>query len=127
MGDVSPSPIYSSRLTVLPVAVGQIEKDYSIAEFAELLSMSYERVRQLVKDEPGVLQFHPAPSGKRTKRSKTMYRIPESVVQRVPSTLRESGDYSPTAGFRTTGDFFGSTVAAGGFTFPCRIQEFITD
>ena len=61
-----------------------IEQHYSIAEFAKVLSVSYERVRQLVMNEPGVLQIPPVSArGKRTKRSKMMYRIPESVVQLI--------------------------------------------
>ena len=58
-----------------------IEKHYTINDLADLLSMSFERVRQLVKDEPGVLVLSPsAPSKRRTRR---MYRIPESVVRRI--------------------------------------------
>ena len=58
------------------------EKHYTINEIAEMLSMSFERARQLVKDEPGVLRF--APQGKLgTRGRRTMYRIPESVVQRI--------------------------------------------
>jgi MarR-like DNA-binding transcriptional regulator SgrR of sgrS sRNA len=58
-----------------------IERHYTISELADLLSMSLERVRQLIMDEPGVLRF--APDGKRGKSQRTMYRIPESVVQRI--------------------------------------------
>jgi len=59
----------------------QIERHYTINELSELLSMSFERTRQLVKDEPGVLRFAPQKSGGGTRR--TMYRIPESVAQRI--------------------------------------------
>jgi hypothetical protein len=52
-----------------------IEHHYTINELRGLLNMSFERTRQLVKDEPGVLRFG---NGRRT-----MYRIPESVVQRI--------------------------------------------
>jgi hypothetical protein len=58
-----------------------IEKHYTINDLCVLLSMSFERVRQLVMNEPGVLVLLPnAPSRHRTRR---MYRIPESVVQRI--------------------------------------------
>jgi hypothetical protein len=57
-----------------------IEKHWTINELASLLSMSFERCRQLVKDEPGVLRF--TVEEKRPGR-RTMYRIPESVVQRI--------------------------------------------
>jgi hypothetical protein len=59
-----------------------IEKHYTINDLSGILNMSFERTRQLVKDEPGVLRFVAGgPTGKR--RTRTMYRIPESVVQRI--------------------------------------------
>jgi hypothetical protein len=65
-----------------------IEKHYTINELSELLNMSFERTRQLVKDEPGVLRFRP--TGKSAKRGgRTMYRIPEGVVHRI---LRRSAN-----------------------------------
>jgi len=59
-----------------------IEKHYTINDIAGMLSMSLERVRQLVKGEPGVLKLTPEAKGGKPAR-KTMYRIPESVVQRI--------------------------------------------
>jgi hypothetical protein len=65
-----------------------MEKHYTINELSEQLHMSFERARQLVKDEPGVLRFLPeSMNGK--QRSRSMYRIPESVVQRI---LRRSAN-----------------------------------
>ena len=59
-----------------------IEKHYTIAELSGVLHISIERARQLVMDEPGVLKFTPeSRSGKPARR--TMYRIPESVAQRI--------------------------------------------
>ena len=66
----------------------EFEKHYTIAEFAEILNMSFERTRLLIKDEPGVLKFgpkHPTP----VRRVKYTYRIPESVVRRI---LRRSAN-----------------------------------
>jgi hypothetical protein len=59
-----------------------IEKHYTINELCDVLKMSFSTVRLLVKDEPGVLKFQ---TSKRcaTKRTRTMYRIPESVLQRI--------------------------------------------
>jgi hypothetical protein len=59
-----------------------VERHYTINELCELLKMSFSTVRLLVKDEPGVLKFQ---TSKRcaAKRSRTMYRIPESVLQRI--------------------------------------------
>lgn len=65
-----------------------IEKHYTINELAELLAMSFERTRLLVKDEPGVLRF-PSEGKARRPGRRTMYRIPESVVQRI---LRRSAN-----------------------------------
>jgi hypothetical protein len=60
----------------------EIERHYTITELAQLLNMSFTRVRLLVKDEPGVLRF--AAHGKtRGPGRPTMYRIPESVVDRI--------------------------------------------
>ena len=59
-----------------------IEKHYTINELADLLNMSFERVRQLVKDEPGVLRLMPQRSSE-GPRTRSMYRIPESVAQRI--------------------------------------------
>lgn len=56
------------------------ERCFTISEVASQLRMSFERTRQLVKDEPGVLRFGHPSGGKRTR---TMYRIPASVVQRI--------------------------------------------
>jgi hypothetical protein len=49
--------------------------------------MSFERVRQLVMNEPGVIVL--APNGQTKKRTRKMYRIPESVVLRI---LRRSAN-----------------------------------
>jgi hypothetical protein len=51
-----------------------VEKHFTINELAELLNMSFGKARLLIKDEPGVLKFGD---------KRMMYRIPESVVQRV--------------------------------------------
>ena len=67
-----------------------IEKHYTINELRELLNMSFERVRLLVKDEPGVLRFPAAVDGTICRPGRrTMYRVPESVVQRI---LRRSAN-----------------------------------
>jgi len=60
----------------------EVERHYTINELCDLLKMSFSTVRLLVKDEPGVLKFQ---TTKRcaAKRARTMYRIPESVLQRI--------------------------------------------
>ena len=59
-----------------------VEKQYTINELCDLLKMSFSTVRLLVKDEPGVLKFQTSKCGS-GKRHRTMYRVPESVVQRI--------------------------------------------
>ncbi len=59
----------------------------TINELAKILRMSFERVRCMVKNEPGVLCFRPESPAK--ARTRTMYRIPESVAQRI---LRRSAN-----------------------------------
>jgi len=54
---------------------------YTIQQLSEILSFSFERTRLLIKDEPGVLRFTSNSAGNR--RTRTMYRIPESVVERI--------------------------------------------
>jgi len=67
-----------------------IEQYYTIKELAERLKTSPSKTRLMIKDEPGVLRILPEPSrGKRKTRPKTMYRIPESVVERI---LRRSAN-----------------------------------
>jgi len=58
-----------------------LEKHYTINDLCDLLSMSFERVRQLVMNEPGVVVL--PPNGPSKRRTRKMYRIPESVVQRI--------------------------------------------
>jgi hypothetical protein len=64
-----------------------IEKHYTINELSKLLNMSFERTRQLVKDEPGVLRFPKQKSA--NPGGRTMYRVPEGVVHRI---LRRSAN-----------------------------------
>jgi hypothetical protein len=64
------------------------ETYYTIKEFSGMLRLSFERARQLVKNEPGVLRFAPEMNVRKPGR-RTIYRIPESVVQRI---LRRSAN-----------------------------------
>jgi hypothetical protein len=73
--------------TAAPIT-STIEQHYTIDQLGKLLSMSFERVRQLVMYEPGVLVI-PASTPKSStvrkgtnKRTRNSYRIPASVVQR---------------------------------------------
>lgn len=57
------------------------EKHYKIEQIAELWGMCEKTVRNMFREEPGVLRkMQPA---KRGKREYTSLRIPQSVVERV--------------------------------------------
>ena len=47
-----------------------------------MLKMSYEAVRQLVKEEPGVVRFE-SRQARHGVRQRVTYRIPETVAQRI--------------------------------------------
>jgi len=55
----------------------EIENHLTIKELADKLSLCLEKVRLIVKDEPGVVLVR-LPNSKRT-----FYRIPESVALRI--------------------------------------------
>jgi hypothetical protein len=63
------------------------EKHYSVAQVAELWAVSRDLIRDVFKDEPGVLKFERP--GTRIKRAYSTLRIPESVLDRVHSRLTE--------------------------------------
>jgi hypothetical protein len=88
-GGIAPTDLEVLRqVNGIPV---MIEKHYTINDLSELLQTSLSKTRLMVKDEPGVLRILPnAPVGrKRTPREKIMYRIPQSVVERI---LRRSAN-----------------------------------
>ena len=74
-----------------------VEKQYTINELCDLLNMSFSTVRLLVKDEPGVLRFQTCKRGV-AKRARTMYRIPESVLQRIVRRCMNPEKYQTAAG-----------------------------
>jgi hypothetical protein len=83
---------------MLEIAIA-VEKQYTINDLCDLLKMSFSTVRLLVKDEPGVLRFQ---TSKRSaaKRARTMYRIPESVVQRIIRRCSNPEEYHTAPGRR---------------------------
>lgn len=58
------------------------ERHYSIAELAAMWKLSRETVRQVVKNETGVLKVRQG-----LTKSKTRYSIPESVARRIHTKL----------------------------------------
>ena len=61
------------------------EKHYTVAEVAEKWGLSDEKVRELFRDEPGVLKLA-CPETLR-KRGYCTLRIPESVLNRLHQRL----------------------------------------
>lgn len=61
------------------------ERHYSVAEIAEIWSLSRDVVRKLFERESGVLVL--GDDGSRTKRGYHTLRIPESVMERVHRRL----------------------------------------
>ena len=58
------------------------ERHYRIGELAELWNLGRETVRQLVKDEVGVIRIRLG-----RKRAHTFYSVPESVAVRIHTRL----------------------------------------
>jgi hypothetical protein len=58
------------------------ERHFSIGELAETWNYSRETVRQIVKDEPGVVKVRNGP-----RKTMTRYSIPESVARRIHTRL----------------------------------------
>lgn len=58
------------------------EQHFSIGQLARWWNLSRETVRQLVKDEPGVLKVRNG-----SRKTMTRYSIPESVARRVHTRL----------------------------------------
>lgn len=61
------------------------ERYFSPSELAEIWGVSVQTIRDLFREEEGVLKF--GSSGTRTKRARKTLRIPESVADRVHARL----------------------------------------
>lgn len=62
-------------------ADGVLEPHYSVQEIADSWGLCENAVRDIFRNEPGVVRIHRPKS--RTKRAYTTLRIPLSVVERV--------------------------------------------
>ena len=58
------------------------EKHYRIGDLAKLWNLGRETVRQLVKDDPGVLKVK---CGR--KKAHTTYSVPESIATKIHTRL----------------------------------------
>ena len=80
-------PVYTVRTTPKGVERSPLikEKHWNVAEVAEQWGISTDLVRDIFKDEDGVLIVERP--GSRVKRSYSTMRIPESVLERVYNQL----------------------------------------
>lgn len=62
-------------------AEGVLEPHYSVQEIADSWGLCEKAVRDIFRNEPGVVRIHRPKS--RAKRAYTALRIPRSVVERV--------------------------------------------
>lgn len=61
--------------------------DYSVNQLAEEWGLSPEKIRELFRNEPGVIKLRDPNASKKRKRSYVTLRIPPDVAQRVKRTL----------------------------------------
>jgi hypothetical protein len=64
---------------------------YTIKEIATMLCFGRDKVRLLIKDEPGVLKFPEITGGKKSRDARIDYRVPADVLERI---LRRSANPS---------------------------------
>jgi hypothetical protein len=60
-----------------------LERHYSVAEIAKMWNLSQDKVRDMFRDEPGVLRSQLRAPLRARKRQNITLRIPESVMLRV--------------------------------------------
>lgn len=63
-----------------------LEQHYTPQQVADAWAMSHVKVREIFRNEPGVLIFGREESGKKARRYLSI-RIPESVVSRVKARM----------------------------------------
>ena len=66
------------------------ERHYRISDLARLWSLGRERVRKLVKDDPGVVKIRMG-----RKKAHTIYSVPESAAQRIHTRLLNAAQVRP--------------------------------
>jgi hypothetical protein len=87
LDDSAPSPLTQSTEAV-PRA---LERHYTVAEVAAAWGLSESKVRELFRDEPGVLQTQLRTLRPRKKRQNISVRIPETILLRVHARLSIKG------------------------------------
>lgn len=66
-----------------PASGPAFERHYRIGELAEIWKLGRETVRQLVKDEDGVIKVRLG-----LRKAQTVYSVPESVAVRIHTRLK---------------------------------------
>lgn len=83
--DWKPTPLPARVKGVEKSSLSINEKHYTPTELAEAWGVSVQTIRDLFRDEDGVLKL--GSDGTRTRRAYKTLRIPESVAQRVHTML----------------------------------------
>jgi hypothetical protein len=63
------------------------QSDYTVAQLAAEWGFSSDKIRELFRNEPGVLKLRDENAAKKRKRSYVTLRIPPEVAQRVKRRL----------------------------------------
>ena len=71
------------------------ERYFTPAEIAEMLKLSTTTVRRMLENEPGVLRIRLGGEKNRFMRTRTTYRVPESVLNRILQKYTVKADYQP--------------------------------
>jgi hypothetical protein len=64
-----------------------VEGDYTVSQLAEEWGFSTDKIRELFRNEPGVLKMKDEKASKKRKRSYVTLRIPPELAQRVKRRL----------------------------------------
>jgi hypothetical protein len=82
----APAPVQSSRATHAssPSPSGA---DYTVQELAKEWRLSPDKIRQIFRNEPGVVKLRDKDAGKKRKRTYVSLRIPREVAARVKQWL----------------------------------------
>jgi hypothetical protein len=73
---------YDREQVRLGADVSYAEKHFRVGELAELWGLGRETLRNLVKDDPGVLKIRMG-----RKKANTTYSVPASAAQRIHTRL----------------------------------------
>jgi len=81
----APSPVQAERLAKTPPQ--KRVSDYTVQELAREWGLSTDKIRQIFRNEPGVVKLRDKDFYKKRKRSYVTLRIPAEVAARVKQRL----------------------------------------